>query len=248
MRIAVAGGTGLVGTHVVDAARERDHEVVVLTRGTGVDFVTGEGVDGALDGVDAVIETLNVGTLDSGAAATFFRAACTNLLGAADAAGVGNVVSLSIVGIDRNPHGYYAGKVAQEEVYTSSDAPWTILRATQFHEFAMQMFTRAKAGPIHLAPRARTQPIAAREVAAHLVELAERPAQGRAADLAGPREEQLADMTRRYARAIGYRGPVFAVNVPGDQMKGMREGLNLPGEGAVLGTQTFDQWLETVRH
>jgi hypothetical protein len=67
-------------------------------------------------------------------------------------------------------------------------------------------------------------------------------------DLAGPREEQLADMTRRYARAIGYRGPVFAVNVPGDQMKGMRNGLNLPGEGAVLGTQTFDQWLETVRH
>jgi uncharacterized protein YbjT (DUF2867 family) len=247
MRIAVAGGTGLVGRHVVDAARASGHEVVVLTRGSGVDLVTGEGVAGALDGVDAAIETLNIGTLDSKVVSEFFRNACGNLLRAASAAGTRNIVSLSIVGIDRNPNGYYAGKMAQEEVYTSSDAPWTILRATQFHEFATMMFERAKLGPIHLAPRARTQPIAAREVGERLVRLAEQPAQGHAADLAGPREEQLADMTKRYARAVGYRGPVFAVSLPGAQQKGMREGVNLPGEGAVLGTQTFDQWLETVR-
>ena len=247
MKIAVAGGTGLVGKHVVDAARESGHEVVVLTRGTGVDLVAGTGAEAALEGVDAVIETLNVGTPDGEAAAKFFRTACGNLLRAAEATEVGHIVSLSIVGIDRNPHGYYAGKMAQEEIYTSSAAPWTIMRATQFHEFAMQMFTRAKLGPIHLAPRARTQPVAAREVGEHLVRLAEQPARGHAPDLAGPREEQLADMTKRYARAVGYRGPVFAVSLPGAQMKGMREGLNLPGADAVLGTQTFDQWLQTVR-
>ncbi|HET8926982.1 MAG TPA: NAD(P)H-binding protein [Microbacterium sp.] len=247
MKIAVAGGTGLVGKHVVEAARERDHEVVLLTRGSGVDLVTGEEVDRALEGVDAAIETLNVGTPDGAVATEFFRAACANLLRAARTARIGHIVALSIVGIDRNPHGYYAGKLAQEEVYTASDAPWTILRATQFHEFAMQMFRGAKAGPLHLAPRARTQPIAAREVGEHLVRLAEQPAQGFAADLAGPREEQLADMTKRYARAVGYRWPVLAVNVPGDQWKGMRAGLNLPEAGAVLGTQTFDEWLESVR-
>lgn len=247
MKIAVAGGTGLVGRHAIDVARERGHEVAVLTRGTGVDLVAGTGAEAALEGVDAVIETLNVGTIDRDAATEFFRTACANLLRAAETAAVGNVVVLSIVGIDRNPHGYYAGKVAQEEVYTSSRAPWTILRATQFHEFAMQMFTRAKIGPVHLAPRARTQPVAAREVGEHLVRLAEQPAQGHAPDLAGPREEQLAAMTKRYARAVGYRGPVFAVSLPGAQMKGMREGLNLPGAEAVLGTQTFDQWLDAVR-
>lgn len=243
----MAGGTGMVGRHVVDVARERGHEVVLLTRGTGIDLATGEGLDGAWDGVDAAIDTLNVGTVKASVAADFFRTACGNLVRSAAAAGVGHVVALSIVGIDRNPHGYYAGKVAQEGVYAASDAPWTILRATQFHEFASQMFARAKIGPLHLAPRARTQPVAAREVGEHLVRLAEQPAQGRATDLAGPREEQLADMTKRYARAIGYRGPVFAADLPGEQLKGMRAGLNLPGADAVLGAQTFDEWLETVR-
>ncbi|EED6098067.1 NAD(P)H-binding protein, partial [Salmonella enterica subsp. enterica serovar Typhimurium] len=94
------------------------------------------------------------------------------LVCAAADAGVPHVVLLSIVGVDRIPYDYYAGKVAQEKVVQASAVPWTILRATQFHEFAAQMFDRARLGPLHLAPRARTQPIAAQEVGARLAQLA----------------------------------------------------------------------------
>jgi uncharacterized protein YbjT (DUF2867 family) len=246
MRIAIAGGTGTVGTHVVEAARAAGNDVSLLTRSAGVDLVTGKGLDAALDGIDAVIDTANITALSEDAATEFFRTASGNLVAASARAGVGHVVLLSIVGIDRNPHAYYAAKLAQEAVYTAGSVPWSILRATQFHEFAAQTFANAKAGPLHVAPRARTQPIAAREVGEHLVDLAARPAQGVARDLAGPREEELAAMVKAYARAIGYRGPVPAMSVPGAQMKGMREGANLPGPDAVLGTQTFAQWLATV--
>jgi uncharacterized protein YbjT (DUF2867 family) len=152
-------------------------------------------------------------------------------------------VLLSIVGIDKIPYDYYAGKVAQEKVVEASRVPWTIQRATQFHEFAAQMFARAKVGPLHLAPRARTQPVAAREVGVRLAGLAAGPSQGRVPDFAGPREEQLADLIRAFARREGYRGWIPALNVPGPQMAGMREGKALPGPDAELGEETFDEWL-----
>ena len=121
--------------------------------------------------------------------------------------------------------------------------PWTILRATQFHEFAGQIYDRAKIGPLHLALRARTQPVAARDVAERLVALATGPAQGRARDLAGPREEALDDMIIGFARADGHRGWIPRVSMPTAQLKGMRAGLALPGPDAELTTQTFADWL-----
>lgn len=247
MRIVVAGGTGLVGSLVVQQARSAGHDTTVLARSTGADLVTGAGVDAALAGADTVIDTTNVDEVSADKAAARFGALARQLVAAAARAGVQHIVLLSIVGIDRNPHGYYAGKLAQEEVYEASPLPWTILRATQFHEFAQQMFEQAKAGPAHIAPRGRTQPVAAREVAAQLLAVAVGPAQRHARDLAGPREEQLSDMVKAYAKAIGYRAPVPAVDLPGAQMRGMRAGLNLPGPGALLGVQTFDGWLSEVR-
>ncbi len=243
MRIAVAGGTGVVGSHVVEAVRADGHDAVVLSRGTGVDLTTGTGLDAALDGVDAVVDTANVSTLKADAAVRFFETATGNLVDAAARAGVGHVVQLSIVGIDRMPYDYYAGKLAQERVVEAAPVPWSILRATQFHEFAGQLYDRAKAGPLHIAPRGRVQPIAAREVGAHLARLAAGAPQGRAADLAGPREERLDDMVKAYARRTGHGGWIPSVSLPGGQMKGMREGLALPGDGAVLGRQTFSEWL-----
>lgn len=246
MRIAVAGGTGVVGRHIVDAVRTAGHEPTVLARSQGVDLLTRKGVDAALDGVDVVIDASNVSTLKADAAIDFFRTATGTLTAAAARAGVGHLVVLSIVGIDRIPYDYYAGKVAQEQVAASSTVPWTIQRATQFHEFAEQLFARAKLGPLHVAPRARVQPIAAREVGEHLVRVALAPAQGRAADLAGPREEALDEMVKAYARHRGHRGWVPAVSLPGRQMKAMRAGLALPGKDAALGTETFAEWLETA--
>lgn len=243
MKIAIAGGTGTVGRPTVEAVRAAGHEPVVLTRGEGVDLIARTGLDAALQGADAVIDTTNISTLSADASTDFFTTATGNLIEAAGRAGVRHVVLLSIVGIDRMPYDYYAGKVAQERVVAASTVPWTIVRATQFHEFAGQLFERAKVGPLHLAPRARVQPIAAREVGEHLAGVAAGAAQGRATDLAGPREERLDEMVRAFARRGGHRGWIPSVSLPGAQMKGMRTGYALPRPGALLGRETFAQWL-----
>ena len=166
MRVAIAGGTGLMGGLVVDDATARGHEVVVLARSRGVDLVTGAGVDAALRGADAVVDVTNVGTMKADASTDFFETATRTLLAAEQRAGVERHVALSIVGVERAPFDYYAGKRAQEVAIEAGPVPWTILRATQFHEFAEQIYATAHAGPLHLAPKMRTQPIAAREVAA----------------------------------------------------------------------------------
>ncbi|MCR2764534.1 SDR family oxidoreductase [Microbacterium sp. zg.B48] len=244
MRIAVAGGTGHVGSHVVSHARARGHDVVLLTRGAGVDLVTGAGLTEALRGADAVIDVVNVSTLDADDSVRFFETTSRMLLNAQrQVGGVGHHVALSIVGVDRAPHGYYAGKAAQERVIEDGDAPWTILRATQFHEFAEQVYQRARIGPLHVAPKMRTQPIAAREVGAHLVALAESAPAGRAPDLAGPREERLVDMVRRFARTQGSRAWIPAIPLPGPAGRAQRDGSLLPAPGALLGTQTYTEWL-----
>lgn len=243
MRIAVAGATGTVGRHIVAAVAAQGDEVIPLSRASGVDLVSTVGLDAALDGVDAVIDAVNVSTLSADEATRFFTAATGNLAKAARTAGVRHVVLLSIVGVDRNPHGYYAGKLAQERALGGSGAPATIVRATQFHEFAGQIAERARIGPLPLAPRARVQPIAAAEVGIHLARMATQPPQGLAPELAGPREEALDDMVRRWSHTHGQRGWIPSIALPGAQMRGMRAGLNLPGPGAVLGTQTFDEWL-----
>lgn len=243
MRIAIAGATGVVGRHVVDAARERGHEAVVLARSAGVDAETGAGLAAALAGADAVVDVLNVTTLKEAPAVAFFEATTRRLLQAERAAGVGHHVLLSIVGIDRAPFGYYAGKLAQERLVEAGAVPWTILRATQFHEFARQMLTRAKAGPLQLAPRMRTQTVAARTVGERLVELVEAGPSGRAPDLAGPREEDLAALVRAVARAEGRRGPIPAIAMPGAFGRAMRDGSLLPGPDADLAGPTFAEWL-----
>ena len=243
MKIAVAGGTGVVGRYVVEVLRAEGHDAVALTRSEGVDLTTGVGLDAALDGADAVVDTANVSTLSADDAIRFFETATGNLVAASARAGVSHLVTLSIVGIDRIPHDYYAGKLAQERVVEGSAVPWSLLRATQFHEFASQLFDRAKLGRLHVAPRARVQPVAAREVGERLAALAVGAPQGRVADLAGPREERLDEMVKAYARRTGHDGWIPSVSLPGAQMKGMRAGYALPQPGATLGRQTFAEWL-----
>ncbi|BDZ54012.1 SDR family oxidoreductase [Agromyces marinus] len=243
MKIAIAGGTGTVGRHAVDVAREHGHEVVVLARARGVDLTTGAGLPEALRGVDAVIDVGNLASTSAKTATAFFTATTRNLVDAELAAGVGHHVALSIVGVDRAPYGYYAAKLAQEQLVESGRVPWTILRATQFHEFAEQLLHALTMGRIHLAPKARIRPVAAREVGERLVELAEGPPAGRARDLAGPGEEQLDDLVGRLVEATGIRGPVIPVALPMRPFRAMRRGEALPGPDAAIGRQTFDEWL-----
>ncbi|MFC6258469.1 SDR family oxidoreductase, partial [Kocuria oceani] len=161
MRIAVAGGTGVVGRHVVETARGRGHEVVVLARSQGVDLSTGAGLD--LAGVQAVVDVTSIRTTSGRSATRFFTEVTRHLLAAERAAGVGHHLVLSIVGLDDAPYGYYAGKAAQERLVQAGEVPWTLLRATQFHEFAGQVHERMRLGPVALVPAMRSQPIAARE-------------------------------------------------------------------------------------
>jgi uncharacterized protein YbjT (DUF2867 family) len=247
MKIAVAGGTGRVGHHTVEALRERGHEPIVLARSTGVDVLSGAGLADALAGVDAVIDVLSLFTQNGDEARAFFGTTTRNLLDAELAAGVGHHVLLGIIGSNLSDHDYYAGKIAQEAQVHEGRVPWTELRATQFHEFAEQMYGIARIGPFLLAPRMRSQPIAAREVAERLAELAVGDPQGLVTELAGPREENMARMVRAYARATRRPGPIIEVPAPGPGGRVMRDGTLLPGPEATLGKQTFDEWIAALR-
>lgn len=242
MRIAVAGGTGVVGRHVVEAARARGHEVVALSRGNGQDLTTGAGLDEALAGADAVIDCSNVVAATARGSVGFFEPATSHLLAAEERAGVRHHVVLSIVGIDRVDYGYYAGKRRQEELALSGPVPTTVLRTTQFHEFPGQVMAALK-GPVAYVPRMRVQPVAAVEVARQLVVLAEGQPQGRAPELAGPEVLELTDMARRLLEATGDSRRLVSTRFPGRGGKAMASGACLPTGDGPRGTLTFEQWL-----
>jgi len=244
MRIAIAGATGAVGRHVADVVQERGHTAVDLSRSAGVDLLDLSAVDRAVTGAGAVIDVSSIATTAGSAAERFFGAATANLLTAGAARGVAHHVALSIVNIDRAPSGYYAGKVVQEHLVEEGAVPWSILRATQFHEFAAQMLERGHLGPFRAVPIMRTQPVAAREVAERLVDIAVSDARGRATDLAGPREEDLVDVARRYARVMRIRGPILPVPLPGAMGTAMRTGALLPNPDADRAPTTFTAWLQ----
>lgn len=244
MRIAVAGGTGLVGTMAVAIAADAGHRVEVLARSRGVDLLQdGPGLAARLTGVDAVIDVTNSTTVSARRSRAHFTTVTAHLLAAEALAGVRHHIALSVVGVDRAPYGYYAGKLAQERLVAAGRVPWTILRSTQFHEMARIAYETAQLGPLHLAVRMRTQPVAAREVAQRLVDIATAPPQNSTIELAGPREEALEQMVLDYARAIGSRGWIPIVSLPGSFGRAQRDGTLLPRGDVLLGEQTFPAWL-----
>ncbi|AYG05197.1 SDR family oxidoreductase [Gryllotalpicola protaetiae] len=246
-RIAIAGGTGVVGAHVVDLARQAGHEAVVLARSTGIDLIAGDGLAAALDGVEVAIDVSSIGTLSAKASVAFFEKATRNLLSAEAGAGVRHHVALSIIGAAGAPSGYYAGKAVQERMLEESGDRWSILRAAQFHEFAAQMVQRGAMAGVVVVPKMLSQPVAAVEVAEELVAIAEGAPQGYARDLAGPRPENMADMVRTYLRATGQRRPVLELRLPGVMGRASADGSLLGGPSAKRGRQTFDEWLEHQR-
>ncbi|MFC7546886.1 SDR family oxidoreductase [Plantactinospora sp. GCM10030261] len=242
MRMAVAGGTGVVGRLVVERARAAGHEVVVISRSHGVDLTTGAGLDEALTEVSAVIDVSNIATLNRSVAIRFFEATTRTLLDAEQRCGVGHHVVLSIVGVDRVGLGYYQAKRRQEDLVLTGPVPATVLRATQFFEFAIQSLTRFP-GPVAVVPRMRTQPVAAVEVATELVRLAEEPAVGRAADLAGPEVMMMSSAARRVATVRGPHKVVLTGPWPSAAGRSMASGGLLPTGPGPRGTLRFDEWL-----
>ena len=245
MKIAVAGGTGVAGRWTVEALRADGHEVIVISRSAGVNLVTGDGLESALAGVDAVIDATNVKSSGKRASSEFFEATARTLMRTAAAAGVRHIVALSIIGIDRVPYGYYQGKLRQEKVLHESPVPVSILRAAQFHEFPGQYLAKMP-GPVVIVPSWRAQPVAAREVGAALARIAVGDPVAMS-ELAGPREEIVADMIRQVVRARGDRRLVVSVRVPGATGKAMAAGGGLPDKPGLRGTQTFADWVTEQR-
>lgn len=242
MKLAVLGGTGVVGRHVVAVAESRGHRAVSLSRAGGVDVSTGAGLVEGFEGCAAVIDVSNTTTLSARRATTFFTTSTGHALAAEEAVGVRHHVVLSIVGIDGIDAGYYAGKLAQERAVEAGKVPFTIVRAAQFHEFAGQVLGQVP-GPIALVPRMPMRPVAAREVAEYLIDCVEAGPRGRVRDLVGPRDEQLVDLARRQLGHDGERRRVFEVRMPGAYGRGLASGALRGTAAARHGTQTFEEWL-----
>jgi uncharacterized protein YbjT (DUF2867 family) len=251
-KIAVAGATGRVGRHVVDVLEAGGHDVVRMSRSTGVDVVTGDGLAEALSGVDAIVDAATSPSPDEQAATEFFTAATRNLQTAGERAGVQRIVVVSIIGTDKFAGGYGAAKAAHERAMLGGPIPATILRAAQFHEFVAQLVDWGRQGDVSYVPRMRTQLVAARTVAEALAELAtgSGPASSDGEpfpEIAGPREESLVEVAKLLAERRGDLARIEAVSAPVEWGGDVNEsGGLLPGPHATLAGPTFAEWLDSA--
>lgn len=237
--ILVTGGTGTLGRAVVRALSDRGDDVRVLSRSGAAgtvrgDLETGEGLDAALEGVGAVLHLATTLRDDTEITRTLVRAA--------ERSGRPRILYTSIVGIDRIPLAYYAGKRASERLVAESRLRWTILRSTQFHELVASLFDVQRFSPVLFAPAFSFQPIAVDDVARRLVELLETDAAGMAPDIGGPEVRTARDLARAYLGARGSRRPTLPFRLPGTRFRAFRSGANLvPGEP--FGRITFEEFL-----
>src|SRR5918912_510145 len=252
-KIAVAGATGRVGRHVVDVLTVEGHDVVAMSRSSGVDVVSGDSLAEALAGVECVIDVASGPSPDQEAATAFFTAAARNLHEAGERAGVQRMVVVSIIGCDRFTAGYYAAKVAHERAMQSGPIPVRILRAAQFHEFVAQLVEWGRQGEVSYVPKMRTQLVAARTGAQALTDLATGPESASAAgssetsipEIAGPREENLVDVAKLLVARRGDPVRIEGVSDPADPDRELYEtGALLPGPHATLAGPTFAEWLD----
>lgn len=203
MKLAVIGGTGLIGSQVVRKLNEAGHEAIPASQSTGIDLISGQGLDSALEGADVVIDASNSPTFDE-ASLDFFRASMSNLLAAGERAGVRHQVVLSIVGVDQVPQlDYYRAKTLQENLLRQGPTPYSILRATQFFEFVDAVLSWTSDGDTVRLPSTPLQPIAAAEVVDALVEVSTGTPLGGIRDIAGPEVFPLDELGRITLAAQG---------------------------------------------
>lgn len=245
MKIVVIGGTGLIGSRLLDRLAEQGHEAVAAAPSTGVDTITGEGLDRVAEGADIFVDVTNAPSWEDQAVLDFFTISTTNQLAAEQKAGVTRHVALSIVGADQEPDsGYLRAKVAQERVITESGMPYTIVRSTQFHEFIRGIAEAGAQGDtIHLT-EALFQPIAAEDVAALLSQITTDPTVNGIVEIGGPEVISLDELGRR---ALAHdHDPRTVVADPDARYFGtkVQERSLVPGPGARLGRISFDDWLD----
>ena len=243
MKIVVIGGTGLIGSKTVTILRQRGHQVVAASPQSGVNTLTGEGLDDALTGAQVVVDLANSPSFEDKAVLEFFRTSEGNLLPAEEAAGVRHHVALSIVGIDRSDNGYFRAKVAQEKLIEASGIPYTIVRSTQFMEFLGGIADSSAAGNTVRLPPVSFQPIAADDVAATVADAALAEPRNGVVEIAGPERAPFNEVVARYLKAIG--DPREVVSDPEAQYwrAQVEERSLVPLGEAHLGRIDLDQWL-----
>jgi len=250
MKIVVIGGTGLIGSKLVEKLREDGHEPVAASPDTGVNTITGEGLADALEGADVVVDVANAPDWEDSAVMDFFLTSTRNTLAAEAAAGVEHYVVLSVVGTDRLPDsGYFRAKVAQEETVKAGPLPYTILRASQFFEFIGRIADSSTDHDktVRLAP-VFVQPESADDVAAALADVAVNGPVNGIIELGGPEQFRLDELARRVLRAKNDPRPVTA------DVHALYFGAELddhsltPRSGARIAPTRIEDWLgESVR-
>jgi len=244
MKIVVIGGTGLIGSKLVQNLRDRGHDVLAAAPSTGVNSITREGLAQAMDGAEVVVDVANAPSWEDQAVLDFFETSSRNLLAAEAAAGVRHHVALSIVGSERLPeNGYFRAKVAQENLIKASGIPYTLLRATQFFEFVGGIAQSATVGEeICLSP-ALIQPIASDDVVAALTDVALAAPVNGTVEVAGPEAMPLDELVRRFLRATQDTRKVVP-DVHARYYGAVLDDQSLTaGKNARLGAIRFEDWL-----
>jgi uncharacterized protein YbjT (DUF2867 family) len=240
----VLGATGLIGKGVSATLNGAGHQTVAASRSSGADVLTGEGLAQALDGADVLVDVINSPSFDDEPVMQFFTTATRNLVDAAKSANVGHYVALSIVGCDGLPEsGYMRAKVVQERTITESGLPYTIVRATQFHEFGEGITDSLMVGDEVRAPDGRIQPIAADEVAAEVARVAQAVPVNGVVNIGGPEKLRFADLANL---VVGHRGGTTPVIVdPSARYFGtlVSEDSLVTGDNALLACTRFADWL-----
>ncbi|MEU8389448.1 SDR family oxidoreductase [Micromonospora sp. NPDC048843] len=243
MKIVVIGGSGLIGSKLVDRLAAQGHEAVPASPKTGVNTLTGEGVAGALTDAEVVVDVSNSPSFEAAAVLEFFETSTRTLLAAASDAGVNHYVALSIVGCDRIPDsGYMRAKVAQEKLIVAAGLPYSVVHATQFFEFLQGIIDTATEGDtVHLAP-VLIQPMAADDVAAAVAEVALGAPTNSVVEVAGPEQFRLDELGRTLLTKKQDSRSVVAD--PDARYFGAKLGERslVPADGARLAGTTLDDW------
>jgi len=244
MKITVIGASGQIGSKVVELLRAAGHETVAAARNTGVDVLTGSGLAEALSGADVLVDVVNSPDFADGPVLEFFTKSATNLVAAAKAADVGHYVALSIVNCDGLPDsGYMRAKVAQERIIAESGLSYTIVRATQFHEFADAITASLTVNGEVRVPEGLIQPIAGADVAAEVARAAQAAPVDGIVNVGGPEKMTFADMA---ALALAHRGENLPIVLdPAAVYFGTKVGDTglVTGDDATLATTRLADWL-----
>jgi uncharacterized protein YbjT (DUF2867 family) len=245
MKIVVIGGSGLIGSKLVDKLGQHGHDAIAADLKTGVNTLTGEGLGEALEGAAVVVDVSNAPVWEDSAVMEFFTTSTGNLLAAEASAGIAHHVTLSVVGTERlTESGYFRAKLAQETLVAESSIPYSIVRATQFYEFVERIAADATEGNTVRLPPALIQPMAADDVASGVGRVSDGAPVNGIVEIAGPEQFRLDELVRG---ALTTRNdPREVVTDPEARYFGINpsERALLPGADARLAETRFNDWLE----